>query len=155
MPETRKLQRPVTPTANNDADDLPRGNCFNSDDPDLFFSNDFQDQARAALICSTCPLRNDCAAVALERGEHGVWGGTTEADRNRLTQGRPAIRSDLCRNQLHPRTEANTRINVEGIRICRPCRAEVDRARKQRDRDKRNARDREKYAAAKAKEMSA
>ena len=155
MPETRKMQRPVSPTATRDADDQPRGNCYGTDDPELWFSNDFRDQTLAALICSTCPLKNECATVALERGEWGVWGGTTEDDRNKLTKKKPALRDDLCRNQLHPKTEANTRVTVEGVRICRPCRQEVDRARKQRDRDKRNARDRENYAAARAKEMSA
>lgn len=42
----------------------------------LFFSEDLLDIARAKHLCSTCPLRSDCLAEALERREPwGVWGG--------------------------------------------------------------------------------
>ena len=42
----------------------------------LFFSLDVADIARAKAICSGCPLRNNCLALALARREPcGVWGG--------------------------------------------------------------------------------
>ena len=135
MPETRKMQRPVSPTATNDADDQPRGNCYGTDDPELWFSNDFRDQALAALICSTCPLRNECATVALERGEHGVWGGTTEDDRAKLRKQRPKTSTNTCSKGIHVRTEDNTRLRPDGHRVCLPCKSDADRIyRKKRSR---------------------
>ena len=42
----------------------------------LFFSEDFEDLARAKSICARCPVARDCLADALARGEPaGVWGG--------------------------------------------------------------------------------
>ncbi len=39
-------------------------------------------EARAKEICSSCPIIDDCLAVALERNEqHGIWGGMTEKER--------------------------------------------------------------------------
>jgi hypothetical protein len=35
-------------------------------------------------ICRGCPVRRDCLATALTRHEWGVWGGTTEHERERL-----------------------------------------------------------------------
>jgi WhiB family transcriptional regulator, redox-sensing transcriptional regulator len=32
-------------------------------------------------ICAVCPIRRRCLAAGLLYREHGVWGGTTEADR--------------------------------------------------------------------------
>ena len=108
-----------------DPDDLPRGNCFGSDDPDLFFSNDFQDQVAAALICKTCPLKKDCADVALERGEWGVWGATTEEDRKRLAKKRAEKatkeRRTRCFSGAHEMTPENTSENRNGRRECREC----------------------------------
>ena len=49
--------------------------------------------AAAVEVCNACPVRSSCRAVALTRDEHGVWGGTAEADRTRmrtaLTDGAP------------------------------------------------------------------
>lgn len=45
-------------------------------DPDAFFDGPEQD---AVGMCWRCPVRQACAAYALEAGEAwGVWGGTTE-----------------------------------------------------------------------------
>jgi len=145
MPETRKMQRPVSPTATRDADDRPRGNCYGTDDPELWFSNDFRDQSLAALICSTCPLRNECATVAIERSEWGVWGGLTEEDRAGLAKKR---RAELC-SKGHAWTPENTRVNGAGHRMCVTCRRAGDRIRKERDREKLNAQARDRYHAAK------
>jgi len=138
VPETRKLQRPVSPTATRDADDQPRGNCYGTDDPELWFSNEFQDQALAALICSTCPVRNECAAAALERREeYGVFGGMTAEDRRKALKPKPKpkhappVRSKNthCRLGLHELDEANTRYTAHGTRYCGPC----DAARRRRN----------------------
>lgn len=45
---------------------------------------------RAKQICSLCPLRLPCLAIALARNERfGIWGGTTERERRDLSRTRP------------------------------------------------------------------
>lgn len=40
---------------------------------------------RAGRVCDTCPVRQECARMALEtREQYGVWGGLSEADRVRM-----------------------------------------------------------------------
>jgi WhiB family redox-sensing transcriptional regulator len=40
---------------------------------------------RPALeICPHCPVREPCLAYAIEHGERGVWGGTSEQERRRM-----------------------------------------------------------------------
>ena len=53
-------------------DNLP---CL-SGDPDLFFAERPDDLERAKALCVDCPVRAQCLAAALDRGEPwGVWGG--------------------------------------------------------------------------------
>lgn len=45
-------------------------------EPDLFFAEAPSDIEAAKALCTTCPVREQCLAEALERREpHGVWGG--------------------------------------------------------------------------------
>ena len=45
-------------------------------DPDLWFAEDPSELERAKELCAQCPIRAECLAAALERGEPwGVWGG--------------------------------------------------------------------------------
>jgi WhiB family transcriptional regulator, redox-sensing transcriptional regulator len=45
-------------------------------DPDLWFSDSPSDLEIAKSLCAECPLRAECLAGAIERGEPwGVWGG--------------------------------------------------------------------------------
>jgi WhiB family redox-sensing transcriptional regulator len=45
-------------------------------DPDLWFADNPADLERAKELCADCPIRAQCLAAALERGEPwGVWGG--------------------------------------------------------------------------------
>jgi WhiB family redox-sensing transcriptional regulator len=53
-------------------------------DPELFFPLNGETAAVARRICRGCPVRRDCLATALTRHEWGVWGGTTEHERERL-----------------------------------------------------------------------
>lgn len=61
--------------------------------PELFFplgSSDAPDWqiARAKRICSSCPVRNDCLAYAVDTAQkYGIWGGLTELERRRLRVG--------------------------------------------------------------------
>jgi WhiB family redox-sensing transcriptional regulator len=61
-------------------------------DPELFFPQEDQGSlvakyvnlSKAKAICSTCPLKNPCLEYALRNMEIGVWGGTTENQREEL-----------------------------------------------------------------------
>ncbi|MFF0266070.1 WhiB family transcriptional regulator [Kribbella sp. NPDC004536] len=64
-----------------------RAACLGSTDP-AFCSEEptVKEQTEAAQsICGTCPVRRSCLASALLNDEQGVWGGTTDADRDSIT----------------------------------------------------------------------
>ena len=61
------------------------------EDPELFFAPDgargVAKEAReedAKAICARCPLVRPCLAHALTNAEWGVWGGTSEDEREAL-----------------------------------------------------------------------
>ena len=50
-------------------------------DPELWFAERPEQVEFAKTLCGTCPLRIECLAGALERGEPwGVWGGQLIVD---------------------------------------------------------------------------
>jgi WhiB family transcriptional regulator, redox-sensing transcriptional regulator len=54
---------------------LPKLPC-DVGDPDLWFADNPTDLERAKALCADCPIRSQCLAAALKRGEPwGVWGG--------------------------------------------------------------------------------
>lgn len=53
-------------------------------DPDVFFPELGGSTREAKAICAKCPVLARCRAFALEHGERGVWGGTSDGDRTRL-----------------------------------------------------------------------
>ena len=73
----------------------------------LFFPVDAETpgdvQARnnqAKRICRTCPNRLPCLEQALERNEQGVWGGTTDGDRQQIRRNRDDVRA-MARRGVH------------------------------------------------------
>ena len=53
--------------------------------PELMFSVNPADEARAKAVCADCPVREACLAYAINTGEDfGVWGGTTPDERRAL-----------------------------------------------------------------------
>ena len=47
---------------------------------------------RAKARCFTCPIRLECLSIALEDGqEHGLWGGYTAAERDKVRDHRQAF----------------------------------------------------------------
>ena len=45
-------------------------------DPDLWFAEEPRELERAKTLCAQCPIRQECLAGAVSRGEPwGVWGG--------------------------------------------------------------------------------
>jgi WhiB family redox-sensing transcriptional regulator len=54
-------------------------------DTEVFFPEEDEPTIVAKSICRRCPVRRDCLAHALERGErYGIWGGLTERERQLL-----------------------------------------------------------------------
>ena len=61
-------------------------------EPELFFPTRNTNQHDTELkqvkaICAGCPVRVECLQEALSMNESGVWGGTTNAERDRLRGG--------------------------------------------------------------------
>jgi WhiB family redox-sensing transcriptional regulator len=73
-------------------------------DPELFFPQEIEisnnkvahkyyNLAAARSICKSCPLQLQCLEYALKNHEIGVWGGTTESQREELRKNsRPLAR---------------------------------------------------------------
>jgi WhiB family transcriptional regulator, redox-sensing transcriptional regulator len=67
--------------------------CWSAD-PDLFFpvsafGKALEQVAEAKAICARCPVRGQCLAFALRtRQVHGIWGGTSEEERDFIRQRR-------------------------------------------------------------------
>jgi WhiB family redox-sensing transcriptional regulator len=60
--------------------------CAGHDDPDLWFpDHDQEDRQQEALrVCTACPVRAACLAYVMAMPpQPGIWGGTTEDQRNR------------------------------------------------------------------------
>ena len=58
--------------------------------PDLFFAESPDDLKQAQELCRACPVRQECLAGALERGEPcGVWGGKMFLYGNIIDKKRP------------------------------------------------------------------
>ncbi|MER7805346.1 WhiB family transcriptional regulator [Streptomyces parvulus] len=75
-----------------DSDWSAQGRC-RTEHPDALFVQGAE-QNRAKALCTGCPVRTDCLALALdERIEHGIWGGMTERERRALLKRRPTVTS--------------------------------------------------------------
>jgi hypothetical protein len=62
------------------------GECRSVGD-DTWFPDSGQAELRAAAVarCGFCPVRRSCLAYALSEGEdYGIWGGTTDTQRDAL-----------------------------------------------------------------------
>ena len=56
-------------------------------DPEVFFPATEEHAGVALAYCGVCRVRDLCLAWATHSGErYGVWGGTTEQQRRRLTR---------------------------------------------------------------------
>jgi WhiB family redox-sensing transcriptional regulator len=54
-----------------------RGAACRDEDPELWFSPDPADVAKAQAVCARCPVRVECSDAAEANAEvHGVWAGT-------------------------------------------------------------------------------
>lgn len=63
-----------------------------------------REAADAIAVCSACPVRKECLELSLRNwtvGQHGVWGGTVPADRERLRAGRVAQLTRVLARSRH------------------------------------------------------
>ncbi|TDD08103.1 WhiB family transcriptional regulator [Saccharopolyspora terrae] len=62
-------------------------------DPEIFFPEPGRvDLARRAIaICERCPVLEACREKAVLHGELGIWGGTTETQREKIRAARRRI----------------------------------------------------------------
>lgn len=93
-------------------------------DPDLWFADDPADLEVAKALCGGCPLKAECLAGALERGEPwGVWGGEIfergAVVARKRPRGRPrkdeVAREEILRNQVALRVRLLTEGGVEVV----------------------------------------
>jgi WhiB family redox-sensing transcriptional regulator len=67
-----------------------RARC-RGEDPDTLFVQGAQ-QRDVREVCTSCPVRTECLAHALDnRIRFGVWGGMTERERRALLKRRPDV----------------------------------------------------------------
>jgi len=60
-------------------------------DPELFFPEKGDRPRDAKKVCANCPVCTECLTFALAHDRlYGVWGGTTERERRKLTTTRRA-----------------------------------------------------------------
>jgi WhiB family redox-sensing transcriptional regulator len=70
-----------------DAATLP---CQEAEDADLWFADEPAELERAKQLCGPCPIKAECLAGALRRGEPwGVWGGEIFQQGHVIARKRP------------------------------------------------------------------
>lgn len=79
------------------------------DQPSGWFTDpaDQHDVKRALATCAGCPVRTACLTTALshpEKGDIGIWGGTTEHTRRRIRDGALDV-DNVLHATLHRRAE--------------------------------------------------
>lgn len=96
----------------------------------LFFPPPGSDGHAAKAICATCPVIAECLDYALSAGErHGVWGGLTEAERERLRRATGRKRRRVVPPEFGCGTDAAHRRHLRhGEKPCEPCKQASKRA---------------------------
>jgi WhiB family redox-sensing transcriptional regulator len=63
---------------------MERAQC-RGEDRDLFFPSLGADSVKAKVICSICPVRQECLDYALPQADlSGIWAGTSAKPRQKL-----------------------------------------------------------------------
>jgi WhiB family redox-sensing transcriptional regulator len=63
-----------------------QASCRNVDTSIFFSTSKSEDITKAKRICSSCPVSAYCLYSALQYQYQGVWGNTTEEERNYITK---------------------------------------------------------------------
>lgn len=83
--------------------DMKDARCRDAE-PETFFVGDPERVAEAKAYCADCPIRVECLTMALKEKLDGVWGGTTQYEREHTNmrrlvhQARIPTRSRRTRN---------------------------------------------------------
>lgn len=87
-----------------DSPDWALGLCTTGYDPEIFFLEDREDEARA--VCDLCPIKWECLSWSIEQKiEFGVWGGMPESRRQPLRFRRHRVRCPHCGSRSVERSE--------------------------------------------------
>ncbi|MDY5585627.1 MAG: WhiB family transcriptional regulator [Arcanobacterium sp.] len=63
-------------------------------DPDIFYPEKGGSTAPATSICEGCSVRSECLEYAITNDiRHGIWGGTSDNDRKRISRERKLARA--------------------------------------------------------------
>ena len=138
---TRPRRGPDTPThatAYSDGEHWSKRGACRTVDPELFFAADGmrttdrrRREAEAKAICDTCPVQPHCRQYALNYRLIGVWGATSDEDREQIRQKQRKATPINQRTRLKPATTragcgtANGHRNHDrnGEKRCDPCEA--------------------------------
>lgn len=60
-----------------------RAKCRNTPNDDIFFPVDTAGVAQGRRFCQSCPVKELCKAYALVHSLPGIWGGTSELEREK------------------------------------------------------------------------
>ena len=117
--------------------------CARIEDVSAWFpgKGEITDDTLAAIeTCGRCPVRGRCLELALTTEtpatRHGIWGGTTPAQRQAIANGKKPRQPGQC-HRGHSLDDAY--IDHRGSRKCRTCTYERNRARPSRAKTKENA----------------
>ena len=94
-----------------------RAACNTTEDTAFYSDKPAEQKQAAQRLCGTCPVRRACLASALLKDEQGVWGGTTESEREGITttlaglspywvERTPWTRPAACRTDWTPGPDA-------------------------------------------------
>ena len=76
--------------------DVSKANCAGTDAESFFpevSTNAYLDFVVVKKVCHRCEVMDECLEWALHNeGDHGIWGGTTGAERRRIRQERGIVR---------------------------------------------------------------
>lgn len=112
--------------------------CAGHPDPDLWFDNGREDEAKA--VCGGCPVRARCLKDALDRKEpFGVWGGLDSGERRQLAYGDGPVECSGC-GQVKPSGEFGSDGAGGRSARCLECAAAEKREYRRRRREKYAAR---------------
>lgn len=87
---------------------------------------------KAKTYCSDCPVKRDCLNYALLYDEAGIWGGTTETDRNLILLRAPQVRDLLELEALRAGILEHRYSVEEYVKSVREAQKAVRKARKER-----------------------
>lgn len=74
-------------------------------DSSVFFTDEQDDETPSNAykeICNSCPVRSECLEFALIYNMYGIWGGTTDKERNKLPKfNLQVLREDFIESGLY------------------------------------------------------